>query len=251
MSYGKFAYLYDQLMKDVPYDKWAELVLEKAKNYEVNGKKLLDLGCGTAELSVKLSEIGFQVTGVDLSEDMLTVAQAKADEKGFAMEFYQQNMAELDGLGNFDIIGIFCDSINYLQEEKEVVATFQRVYQHLSSNGLFIFDVHSLHKIMEIFTDQTFTANDEEISFIWHCFEGEYPFSVEHDLSFFVLDNETGMYARYDEIHYQRTYPIDVYENWLQETGFELLEVTADFENIPPQDQSERIFFICRKASRN
>lgn len=251
MSYGKFAYLYDQLMKDVPYDKWAELVLEKAKKYEVSGKKLLDLACGTAELSVKLSEIGFQVTGVDISEEMLTVAKAKANENGLAIEFYLQNMAELDGLGKFDIIGIFCDSINYLQEEKEVVATFQRVYEHLSNNGLFIFDVHSLHKIREIFMDQTFAVNDDEISYIWHCFEGEYPFSVEHDLSFFVLDNETGMYARYDELHYQRTYPIEVYENWLQETGFELLEVSADFENDPPQDQSERIFFICRKILRN
>ncbi|WNS74367.1 class I SAM-dependent methyltransferase [Bacillus sp. DTU_2020_1000418_1_SI_GHA_SEK_038] len=250
MSYGKFAYLYDQLMNDVPYDKWAELVLEKAKKYEISGKKLLDLACGTAELSVRLSKIGFQVTGVDLSEEMLTVAQDKAADNGFAMEFFHQNMAELDGLGSFDIIGIFCDSINYLREEKDVQSTFQQVYRHLSNDGLFIFDVHSLYKIQEIFMDQTFAVNDEEISYIWHCFEGEYPYSIEHDLSFFVLDKKTDMYARYDELHFQRTYPIDVYEKWLQETGFELLEVTADFENAPPQDQSERIFFICRKTSR-
>lgn len=247
MSYGKFAYLYDQLMQDVPYDKWAELVTEKAKKYEVTGDRLLDLGCGTAELSVRLSESGFHVTGVDLSEDMLAVAQAKANEKGLEMEFYQQNMAEFTGLDEFDIIGIFCDSINYLQSEAEVAATFQRVYQHLSAKGLFIFDIHSVYKIMEIFMDQTFAVNDDEISYIWHCFEGEHPYSIEHDLSFFVLDEETDMYSRYDELHFQRTFPIDIYKEWLQIAGFELLEIMADFENTSPHEHSERIFFICRK----
>ncbi|KAB2338624.1 methyltransferase domain-containing protein [Cytobacillus depressus] len=248
MSYEKFAYLYDQLMKDVPYNKWTDFILDMAKKYEVKGFKLLDLGCGTAELSIKLAEKGFQVTGVDLSEDMLTVAQTKANEKGLDLLFFQQNMAELNGLGSFDIIGIFCDSLNYLQLEEDVLNTFQRVYHHLDDHGLFIFDVHSVFKMEEIFMNQTFAVNDDDISYIWHCFEGEYPNSVEHDLSFFVLDKESDMYSRYDELHLQRTYPVDVYKKWLHESGFEVVEVTADFEAQPPQEQSERIFFICRKA---
>ncbi|MGN7399722.1 class I SAM-dependent DNA methyltransferase [Cytobacillus praedii] len=248
MTYGKFAYLYDELMKDVPYDKWVELVKNYVSEFHVNGNKILDLACGTGELSIKFAEEGFEVTGVDLSEDMLMVAQGKAADKEMNVQFYQQNMAELEGLGRFDVIGIFCDSLNYLQSEQEVLDTFSRVHEHLDDNGLFIFDVHSIHKIMQIFMNQTFALNDEEISYIWHSYQGEHPNSVEHDLSFFVLDQQSGQYERYDELHFQRTFPIEVYGNWLKEAGFEVLEVTADFESVSPQTQSERIFFISRKV---
>ncbi|MED3549055.1 class I SAM-dependent methyltransferase [Cytobacillus praedii] len=248
MTYGKFAYLYDELMKDVPYDKWVEIVKNYVSKFHVNGKKILDLACGTGELSIKFAEEGFEVTGVDLSEDMLMVAQGKAADREMNVQFYQQNMAELEGLGRFDVIGIFCDSLNYLQSEQEVLDTFSRVHEHLDDNGLFIFDVHSIHKIMQIFMNQTFALNDEEISYIWHSYQGEHPNSVEHDLSFFVLDQQTGQYERYDELHFQRTFPIEVYGNWLKEAGFEVLEVIADFEAVSPQTQSERIFFISRKV---
>ncbi|MBP2241698.1 SAM-dependent methyltransferase [Cytobacillus eiseniae] len=248
MAYEKFAYLYDELMRDVPYDKWVELVQRKAEKYVVQGSKMLDLACGTGKLSIKLAEVGFEMTGVDLSDDMLMVAQSKAAEKGLPMQFYQQNMAELDGLGQYNLIGIFCDSLNYLQTEAEVKETFLHVYEHLDDNGLFIFDVHSIYKMMQIFMNQTFAINEEEISYIWYSYQGEHPNSVEHDLSFFVLDQNTGKYDRYDELHFQRTFPIDQYEKWLQQSGFEVLEVTADFEDVSPQTHSERIFFICRKA---
>ncbi|MBU8879463.1 methyltransferase domain-containing protein [Bacillus sp. FJAT-29790] len=247
MTYGKFAYLYDELMKDVPYDKWVELVTKLVTKYNVQGKRVLDLACGTGKLSIKLAEEGYDVTGVDLSADMLTVAQSKASSKGLDMQFYQQNMAELEGLGQFDLIGIFCDSLNYLESEPEVLATFRNVNDHLIKGGIFIFDVHSIYKIMQVFMNQTFTLNEEEISYIWHSYQGEFPNSVEHDLSFFVLDQNTGQYDRYDELHLQRTYPIEVYEAWLKEAGFEVLEVAADFEAVSPKAHSERIFFICRK----
>ncbi|GLB58277.1 class I SAM-dependent DNA methyltransferase [Cytobacillus sp. NCCP-133] len=249
MSYGKFAYLYDQLMEDVPYDSWVALINKKHNKYKVQGKKLLDLACGTGQLSIRLGKQGFEVTGVDLSENMLAVAQTKADQQGLKIPFYQQNMAELDGVGQFDIIGIFCDSLNYLVTESDVRETFRRVYAHLNEDGLFIFDVHSIYKIMQIFMNQTFAENDEEISYIWHCYQGEYPNSVEHDLSFFVLDEGTGKYDRYDELHFQRTYPVEIYEEWLRESGFELLEVSADFKDAAPGTQAERIFFISKKLS--
>ncbi|WP_026584562.1 class I SAM-dependent DNA methyltransferase [Bacillus sp. J33] len=247
MSYGKFAYLYDQLMEDVPYDSWVALINRKHNKYKVPGKELLDVACGTGQLSVRLGKQGYHVTGVDLSEDMLAVAQEKAEHHDLKIPFYQQNMADLEGFGQYDIIGIFCDSLNYLETDSEVQETFKRVHAHLKDDGLFIFDVHSIYKMMQIFMNQTFAENNEEISYIWHSYQGEYPNSVEHDLSFFVLDETTGKYDRYDELHYQRTFPVEMYEGWLKECGFELLEVTADFEDAAPGSQSERIFFISKK----
>jgi SAM-dependent methyltransferase len=247
MSYEQFAYLYDELMKDAPYDQWVQFVKEVSVKYDVSGTRLLDLACGTGELSVRLAQDGFQVTGVDLSEDMLAVAQAKAEETGVRIPFFQQNMANLEGQAEFDIIGILCDSLNYLQTEEEVVSTFSNVLQHLNHDGIFIFDVHSIYKISHLFINQTYASSEEHVSYIWNSFPGESPNSVEHELTFFVLDERTGKYDRFDELHFQRTYTVQQYSDWLMEAGFELLEISADFEHTTPLSESERIFFVARK----
>jgi SAM-dependent methyltransferase len=247
MSYEQFAYLYDELMHDAPYDEWVRFVKEKLNNYHVEGKSLLDLACGTGQLSIRFAKEGYNVTGVDLSSDMLAVAQAKAQEEGLLIPFFEQNMANLEGHGLFDIIGIFCDSLNYLQSDREVADTFSNVFQHLKEEGLFFFDVHSIHKISHGFIDKTFAQAEDRLSYIWNSFPGEMPNSVEHELSFFVLDEQSGKYDRFDELHYQRTYSVSQYRDWLEEAGFDLLEVCADFENDTPKKESERIFFIARK----
>lgn len=248
MTYQRFAYLYDTLMEDVPYDEWVEWVRNLTGKYDVNGKKMMDLACGTGELSVRFAKAGFHVTGIDLSEDMLAVAQTKADRNGLSIPFYHQDMTELNGLGEFDLIGIFCDSLNYLQEIGDVQQTFSRVFEHLKPGGLFLFDVHSIYKMDVIFQEGPFTYNDEEISYIWNCFPGEVPHSVEHELTFFVLDESTGQYDRVEEYHDQRTYEISQYIKLLQEAGFEFLETFADFQQGEPAPEPERILFAARKG---
>jgi ubiquinone/menaquinone biosynthesis C-methylase UbiE len=247
MSYERFAYVYDELMKDAPYEQWLMLLTAKLEQYHVKGKRLLDLACGTGEMTVELAKHGFDVSGVDLSDEMLLIAQEKAAALGLSIPFYQQNMAELEGVGQFDCVTIFCDSLNYLQREEDVVCTFQRVYEHLNESGLFLFDVHSIYKVEQIFTNHTFAVNDEEVSYIWNCFPGEEPFSVEHDLSFFIKDTKSGLYERFDEFHYQRTYSATQYTEWLEQAGFVVLEVLSDLEDAPLQEKTERILFIARK----
>jgi SAM-dependent methyltransferase len=247
MSYEQFAEFYDELMQDAPYDKWVAYVLDRIKKHNFAGNTMLDLACGTGELSVRFAEQGFQVTGVDLSSDMLAVARAKAEDQKVLVPFFEQDMAELEGLGPFDIIGIFCDSLNYLPSEEKVSRTFQRASANLRQGGILFFDIHSIYKINELFVDQTFTLCDEHIAYIWNSFAGEYPNSVEHELSFFVEDQQDGKYNRIDEFHEQRTFSIDQYSGWLEEAGFEILEISADFEEKAPQPDSERIFFMARK----
>ncbi|WP_433958827.1 class I SAM-dependent DNA methyltransferase [Cytobacillus horneckiae] len=247
MSYQQFAYLYDELMKDAPYDEWVKFLAKQTEKHHLQGNRLLDLACGTGELSVRLAQAGYDVVGVDLSEDMLAVAQGKAASQQVSIQFFQQNMAELDGLGKYDLICILCDSLNYLETEEEVAATFHAVYNHLSDGGLFVFDVHSLYKMAYLFIDQTYVLNDEEISYIWQSFAGEHEHSAEHELSFFVLDEESGRYDRYDELHYQRTFSPEVYQTWLNECGFTILQVSADFHDGPIEENPERIFFVCAK----
>lgn len=247
MSYGRFAYVYDFLMSDVPYDNWINLFISKKEQYNIAGSKVLDVACGTGEFSVRLAEKGYAVTGVDLSDEMLAIAKVKADQAGVTIPFYQQNMIELDMGEQFDSIVIFCDSLNYLHTENDVQSTFQRVYEQLKPGGLFMFDVHSVFKIEHVFAGQTFADVQDEVSYIWNSFEGEEPSSIEHELTFFVKEEESDQYDRFDEDHYQRTYDIDTYKRWLAEAGFTVKEVLADLEDRTPVEDSERIMFVAVK----
>ncbi|MGE7647190.1 class I SAM-dependent DNA methyltransferase [Peribacillus frigoritolerans] len=247
MTYERFAYVYDELMKDAPYEKWLMILTAKLEQYGIGGRKVLDLACGTGEMTVELAQHGFEVTGVDLSDEMLLVANEKAVKLGLSIPLFQQNMAELEGLGQFDCVTIFCDSLNYLRDEEDIVKTFSRVHEHLKDGGLFMFDIHSLYKMEEIFSDHTFAVNGEEVSYIWNCFPGEEPYSVEHDLSFFVRDDESGLYDRFDELHYQRTYPVEQYKKWLEQAGFTVSEILADLEEAPLVTETERILFVASK----
>ncbi|MDF2558540.1 MAG: class SAM-dependent methyltransferase [Bacillales bacterium] len=246
MSYTNFAKIYDELMKDVPYEKWVRFFEEKKDKYQFPVQNILDIGCGTGELAILLSKKGYLVTGVDLSEEMLSIAFEKVKNAGVSVQLFEQDMRELEGLGTFDCVQIVCDSLNYLQDLDEVKTTFERVSDHLTENGMFIFDVHSIWKMQNQFNDQTYAENGEDVSFIWHALEGEESNSVVHDLTFFILNEKTEQYERFDEIHEQRTFSVEEYSMVLESSGFELLDVVGDFGESEI-DTAERILFVARK----
>lgn len=246
MTYNRFAYLYDQLMNDVPYEKWFIFLKDVFKKYDLKKPSILDIGCGTGSLPILLAKENYAVSGVDLSEEMLSVAMEKAEQERIQIPFYQQNMMDLEGFDEIDCVTIFCDSLNYLESEEQVLQTFKKVYQSLRVGGLFIFDVHSPYKIEEIFGEETFFIDDAELSLVWSCTQGEIPLSVEHDLVFFMKEEDRDVYERFEEYHNQRTYTVDTYESLLKQVGFEIKEVLADFDQ-KVEKTSERIFFIAKK----
>ncbi|WAA10354.1 class I SAM-dependent DNA methyltransferase [Fervidibacillus albus] len=246
MTYEYFASLYDRLMNEAPYDEWVDFFSEGVERLYPKARNVLDLACGTGEISVRLYERGLAVTGVDLSDEMLSVANAKAESYGFSIPFFQQDMRGLEGLGPFDVVVSFCDSLNYLESDQDVRQTFQSVFDVLHPNGLFLFDVHSVGK-MDDFVGKTFASNEEEIAYIWNSFQGEKEHSVEHELTFFVRDSNTGLYERFDELHRQRTFPVEQYVRWLKETGFIVRKVSGDFTDQMVTDRTERVFFTVQK----
>ncbi|ODG90221.1 MULTISPECIES: class I SAM-dependent methyltransferase [Bacillaceae] len=246
MTYNRFAYLYDQLMNDVPYERWVQFLEDVFQKYEMLQPSILDIGCGTGTLPISLAKLNYSISGVDLSEEMLSVAMAKAELEKVNIPFFQQNMVELEGFNQLDCVTIFCDSLNYLETEDQVKQTFIRVNESLKDNGLFLFDVHSPYKIEEIFGEETFFIDDAELSLVWSCTQGEHPLSVEHDLVFFMKEENRDLYERFEEYHNQRTFPINTYTSLLNQTGFEVKEIIADFDEAV-DDTSERIFFIAMK----
>lgn len=243
-SYTEFAAVYDELMTDIPYDAYVDILDEAAGG--IDGKRVLDIGCGTGLLSVKLAKRGAQVTGIDLSGEMLAVAEQRAGALSLPVQFIEQPMQQLTGFTNFDLAVIAIDSLNYIADKEDVEATFRHIYVSLAVGGVLIFDVHSTFKTDVIFMEGPFTFDDGRISYIWETEEGEQPHSVDSELAFFI-QQANGLYSRFDEVHSQRTFEVHDYVEMLMEAGFSVERIFADWEDEPPHEESERIFFQVRK----
>lgn len=218
MSYHSFAYHYDKMMSDVDYSWW----INHIKKNVPKESRILDVGCGTGTLTFALKNLGYNVFGLDLSENMLVVAAEKAQNLGIDVQFIQRDMRKLSGLFGFDCVLIALDSLNYLETENDVQRTLAGVHAALVTGGTLIFDVHTPHKMIETFKDYQYVENDDELTYIWHVEAGVYPLSVVHELILFAK-NEDGTYLRNIEHHYQRTFEMAQYKKWLVEAGFEII----------------------------
>lgn len=249
MSYGRFAEVYDTLMKDVPYEEWVEFTKHQISAYSSDAGRILDLGAGTGEITVRLSAQGYDVTGVDLSEEMLTIAERKSSLQKQSIQWLHQDITELDVTGKYDVMISYCDVLNYIDDPDGVKQVFQRVYDALEPGGLFLFDVHSIGYVEHVLKNQTFGVVYDDVSYIWFCDEGETPNTVHHDLTFFVK-SDGEQYERFDEFHTQRTFSVDTYKQWLKEAGLEIRAVHADFQTEAGFDEMEndRLFFVCVKC---
>ncbi|PCK20771.1 SAM-dependent methyltransferase [Bacillus pumilus] len=242
MIYQGFAGVYDELMTHAPYDEWVQWI----QQYIGPNAKIIDVGCGTGEISLRLAQNGHVVTGIDLSEEMLAFAQQKAQAHKQSIQFLHQDMRELTGFDQaFQAAVICCDSLNYLKNENDVKKTFKNMFQFLEADGVLLFDVHTPYKMEKVFPGSTYADQDEEISYIWQSDQGDDLYSVIHDLSFFVKDGD--VYQRYNETHEQRTFTFETYAAFLESVGFEKIEVTADFTNEAPHEFAERYFISAKK----
>ncbi|MBB6454343.1 ubiquinone/menaquinone biosynthesis C-methylase UbiE [Salirhabdus euzebyi] len=245
MAYKKFAHFYDAFMEGAPYDEWVNFTKDMISQYRPNSRGMIDLGCGTGEIAIRLAELNFAVTGVDLSSEMLAIAHQKAQEKNLDITWIEQDLRRLQNPYEYDVAISYCDVINYVTDPEEIREIFLGVYKLLSENGLFLFDVHSEKYVNDFLASNTFAEVRNEVSYIWFCEPGEEESSVEHELTFFV-QNDNGSYNRYDETHLQRTFPISFYQKLLQDCGFTILNMYGDFsEEIT--ERTDRIFIVCQK----
>lgn len=243
-SYSAFAPLYDELMNDIPYDAYVELL--DLASAGVLGKNVLDIGCGTGLLSAMLAKKGARVTGVDLSAEMLSVAIQRANSLSLSIDFIEQPMQRLDVDGTFDAAVISIDSLNYVTKRQDVIETFRRIHSALATGGVLLFDVHSLFKMDEIFLEGPFIFDNRRIAYIWQTAPGDELHSIYSELAFFVRQ-EDGNYCRFDEVHMQRSFAVPEYVGMLEEVGFRIERIFADWEDEAPDEESERIFFQVRK----
>lgn len=248
MTYQNLASLYDRLMEHAPYDQWFDFTKEMINKSNINVRSIADLGCGTGEITIKLAQAGYKLYGIDYSAEMLAHASAKSFQQGVNITWLKQDLRSLEGLSNIDLALSYCDVINYLPEKRDLLTAFGHVYKLLKEGGLFVFDVHSIDHVQKNLVNQTFADVGEDYSYIWFCEAGESHGEMFHDLTFYMLDGDH--YIRFDEFHHQKTYPVEVYQQLLEESGFENIEMYADFslKRCKSLENCERIFFLAKKA---
>lgn len=246
MIYSSFAQVYDELMDQDLYANWRDYVL---KRVQPRGQRLLELAGGSGTLAVLLKRAGFDVTALDLSAEMLALAAEKINRADVEIPLVQADMRDFAQLGEFDVITCFDDSICYMPDIADVTRVFSEVNKSLKPGGRFMFDAHSLHQMDDIFPGYMYNYQTEDFAFLWSSYEGEMPHSAEHDLTFFVYEEDLDAYKPLIEQHKERTYPISDFRQALTDAGFTDIEVTAEFGTADVAPDSTRWFFSCTKSA--
>lgn len=252
--YGAFAYVYDRLMSDMPYGEWLGWL---DAYWEQHGRPatIVDLGCGTGTIAIPLAQSGYDVTGVDLSEDMLAVAR---DKEAAArqdvhlpgrLDWQQGDMRAWSPAAPADAVISLCDCLNYLLSEEDIRLAFRSIYKSLAPGGVFLFDMHHANQLEEYMLHEPFCLDDDDVSYIWTCALDEAAATMTHRLAFF-LPEEDGRYARVVETHRQRAYDEMTVRRLLAEAGFDAVASYADFTFEPiREDSTLRMFFAARREA--
>ena len=248
-AYSGFAKVYDLFMDNIPYGEWTEYVKELLAEEGITDGILLDLGCGTGSVTELLAKAGFDMIGIDNSEEMLDIAMEKRYESGLDILYLLQDMREFELYGTVKGVVSICDSMNYILDDEDLLDVFKLVHNYLDNDGIFVFDMNTMYKYQQILADNTFAEDREESSFIWGNYYDEEDEINQYDLTLFVRE-EDGRYRKYEETHLQRAYEQETVEELIKEAGLELLHVYDAFTKELPAEDSQRIYYVCRRPAR-
>ena len=281
-AYTGFAEVYDIFMDNIPYEQWAKYVIQLLEdngiNAQIENPSIVDLGCGTGTFTKILSDAGFEMIGIDNSEEMLMIASSKNFEDDSECDEYEQSeesegpevyeesqesddseeyqnsgsiVYTLQDMRDFAVpsevaaIVSVCDSMNYIIEEEELSEVFKCVKKALDENGVFVFDMKTQHFYRDILGENTIAENRENAAFIWDNYYYEEESINEYEMTIFV-EEESGLFKKYEETHVQRGYTIEEVKISLAESGLEIVNIYDAFTQNPPTDNSERIYFVVK-----
>lgn len=266
VSYIGFAGVYDRFMDNVPYDDWTDYLAGLLKKYGVNDGLVCELGCGTGSVTERLAARGYDMIGIDNSEEMLNMAHEKQAENGSNALYLCQDMRSFELYGTVNAIVSVCDSMNYILTWDDLVKVFKLANNYLEAGGILIFDMNTPEKYEKI-GDSVIAENRENMSFIWENFYDREKRINEYDLTIYasenVLDGEDGNIApelveeesggheapfyRFDEVHYQRAYSIEEVKSAISAADMEFVDVFEAFTDHKPDAKSERLYFVARE----
>ncbi len=248
-TYTTFAEVYDEMMEDIPYEEWCRYLVGLLQEFGVKDGLVLELGCGTGIMTELLAENGYDMIGVDSSEEMLAEALEKREKSGHDILYLQQDMREFELFGTVRAVVSVCDSINYILEEKELVQVFSLVNNYLDPEGVFIFDMKTEHFYRDLAGDAVYGQNGEDVSLIWeNCYYPEDRIN-EYSLAMFLRE-EDGRYRKEEEVHYQRAYTVEEVRRAMEAAGLQWVAAWDAFTQNPPTEESSRIYIIGKEQGK-
>lgn len=257
-AYSSFASVYDLFMDNVPYESWCAYLTGILKEYGVSDGIVLDLGCGTGKLTRLLAKAGYDMIGVDNSEEMLEIARdaeyAEADAGISEIQkknilYLLQDMREFELYGTVRAVVSICDSMNYILEEEELLEVFRLVNNYLDPGGIFVFDLNTVYKYKELLGETTISENRDEGSFIWDNYFDEENGINEYDLTLFIWEKQD-LYRKYEETHYQRAYDLETIKSLIKKAGMKFVAAYDAFTREPVKADSERIYIIAKEIEK-
>lgn len=248
-AYESLAISYDRLTNDVPYEKILAFIQEILTERGLAPRSVLDLACGTGAMSVLLARAGYRVIGVDMSEEMLTVASEKAwelpDNRPF---FVRQRMERLRLPEPVDLVLCCLDSINYLTNPEDCRETFRRVYGALKPGGMFVFDVNTPVKLRAM-DGQVFLDEDEDVFCVWRG-----AFEEDENICYYGMDlfqRRGKLWSRSQEEHREYAYTLPQLRGYLEEAGFRQVALYGDLRFEAPAAGEQRVYIAARKEKEH
>ncbi|MCL1941621.1 MAG: class I SAM-dependent methyltransferase [Synergistaceae bacterium] len=245
--YERFAEVYDACMQDAPYGLWAEQIEAIWNKHSFKPELVLELGCGTGNMTYRFAERGFDMIAVDISDAMLSVAAGKFPRLKGRIQFIRQDMRELELYGTADAAYSVFDCVNYVTEDGGLLKVFMSVYNYLNPGGLFVFDANTEKKYARFAADGPRCFDSDKFSYIWDNAYNEDTKINECEAVFFIRDEKTGTYEKFTEYHYQRAYSRGEIKKTALAAGFEFTGSLDASTMKYAGGKSERIYYILKK----
>lgn len=244
-AYEALAASYDRLTNDVDYEATVDFYREILEAEGLRPRTAVDLACGTGSVSVLLAKQGLRVIGVDMSEEMLTVAQQKADGLTNPPQFVCQKLQNLALPRGVDLAVCALDSLDYITEPEDCAEAIRRVYRALNPGGIFIFDVNTPEKLRAM-DGQVFLDEDDDVYCVWR---GE--FDEKTNICTYGMDlfqRQGRLWRRSFEEHREYAYSAQQLTEYLKAAGFTDIRIYADRRMESPRAGEQRIYFKARKG---
>ena len=244
-AYTVFAHVYDIFMRDIPYERWCNTTASYMKNHGVTGGKILELGCGTGSFTMLMSEKGYEMTGIDMSQDMLYEAKRKNRKAKLPITYMQQDMRALELDERFDAVLSVCDSINYMENNFDMQSAFKCAGDALKDGGIFIFDMKT-PSYYERLGNQVFTDSTQEGTYVW---ENDYD-SGSRDNNYYItffIKKRHDLYRKYTEEHTQHAFTDEDVQTEARNAGLCVCDVLGEDMRENADWNAERVYYVMKR----
>jgi 2-polyprenyl-3-methyl-5-hydroxy-6-metoxy-1,4-benzoquinol methylase len=245
-QFDRIAFLYDDIMTGVPYDEWLAHVQRILAKYSYTPQTVLDLCCGTGTFSRLLAENGYEVSGSDISAEMIRIAKERSARAGLDIDFRVQDAARLRLGKKFDLVVSLFDSLNYILEASSLQQAFHGVAQHLNPGGMFIFDMNTeLAFLAGLFDQNNLLNKHARVRYNWRSSYDKAARICRVQMDF------TYKSANADEmvevVHYQRAYDQTEITDMLATAGLTTRAVYNAYTLRRPTKHSDRVFYVATR----